>query len=529
MRRVAGLLPAVASGLLLFAAFPPLALSPIAFVALVPLCLSLEKTGGERPTARLFVFAMTFYSIGLYWLSAVITPVGVVLLAGVIWVLFILPMGIVTGFLQRRGWPLALLLPLGYVAADWCRTWLFTGFPWLYPGHTQADWTTLIQVSDVTGAWGLTAFVVFVNVAVADLVAAVRDGTPRRAIVPVATAAVLLSACLSYGTVRIGGITSEEGPRILVVQGNVAQGEKQEAWQKALDGPDVAIRILDRHLRLTADGVAEHPEVELVIWSETMFPYRIDDRKTVSTDRRRIIRANLSLISRAAGRRPVIFGSLYRTEDGEARNSVFHLDATGEILARYDKRLTVPGGEHIPFYSVMPDWYSEWLGGLISKYSGYVPDLTEGEAPTVMEAGGARFAPLICYEICYPEVVRSTLSLDPAVLLNLSNYAWYPDTHQQEQVEDITIFRAVENRRTVVVAANTGISSIIDARGVVGPIIGKEMEGVLAARVPVCRAASVHAVTGDLFAWLSAGVLVILTIAGLLRKKWRSGERADPT
>jgi apolipoprotein N-acyltransferase len=511
--RMTGLLVGGLSGALASLAFPPFALWPLAFPALVPLFMRVRATEGRRVVLPFLAFALVHFGTGLYWLTPVITPIGVVLLAAIIWVLFTLPMGLTLGFLVRRGIPLALAAPVVWVAFDWLRTWLLYGFPWLYLSHSQADFTMLIQVADLTGAFGVTALVVFVNAALAAAL--------RRRFLPAGIAVGLIALVLVYGALRPGTVGEREGPSVLLVQACIPQGEKREVREGEKSTADV---ILDSHLSLTRKGVAEHPEVEVVIWPETMFPFRIDDRPGLDPRRVAYVRSRLGRIAAAAGGRPVVFGALYRTEDGESRNSVFLLDERGEIAGRYDKRQTVPGGEHVPLYTVLPPSVTRFIGETIAKFSGYVPDLTEGEEPASFRLAGARFTPLICYEIIYPALVNSTMALDPDVLLNLSNYAWYPETHQPEQAEDITIFRAVENRRPVVVSANNGISSVIDARGRVRSSVARDVTGALAARVPLTDAGSLYARVGDLFAILASCFTVLLAVAAVYWKR-RFGNR----
>jgi len=507
---ITGLLTGAASGLLGALAFPPAGLWFLAWIALVPLFLHVRATGGRRTVLPFLFFAFVHFSIGLSWLAPVIAPIGVVLFAAVIWLFVFLPMSLTIGFLIRRGLPLILVAPVVWVAFDWTRTWLLTGLPWLYLAHSQADRLLLIQISDVTGAWGITALIVFVNACVAAVVALVRGEAPRRACVPAAAAVGAVVLVVVYGAVRIGTIASVDGPGVLLVQACIPQGDKRELRERARAGADLAEKILVRHLRLTREGVTTHPETAVVIWPETMFPYRIDDGKDVGAWRRREVEDRIRAIDRAAGGRPVIFGALFRSEDGQARNSVFMTDGNGRCVARYDKRHTVPGGEYVPFHTVAPPGLTKWVGETIARFAGYYPDLTEGEGPVVLAAGGVRFAPLICYEIMYPALVTSTMGLEPGVLLNLSNYAWYPDTHQPEQAEDITVFRAVENRRPVVVSANNGISSIIDARGVVRTSLAKDVEGALFGRVPNTASGALYARWGDFFAWLAAAGVVLL-------------------
>ncbi|MEN8150556.1 MAG: apolipoprotein N-acyltransferase [Planctomycetota bacterium] len=517
MKRIAiGLATGAASGFAATLAFPPLAAWPLAWVALVPLFLLVDAREGRRLVAPFFAYSLAHFGTGMAWLSPVVTPVGVLLLSLTIWVLFHFPLSLILGFLVRRGLPLWGVAPLAWVAFDWLRTWILTGLPWLFLAHSQADATTVIQVADVTGAFGITALIVLVNGAIAATIRAVRGGEGRRAFRPAAVAAATLVAVLLYGAIRMGTVTHVDGPRVLLVQACIEQGRKREV--RGGSGRSVAGDIYGTHLKLTWDGVREHPDTDLVVWPETMFPFRVDDRPSAPSRHRREIRRLHREVATAAGGRPVLFGTLLTTETGESRNSVIQVDADGNRVARYDKRYTVPGGEHVPLYTVMPAWFTKTVGEAIARHSGYFPDLTEGEGPVVFTAGDARFAPLICYEIIYPEIVREAMPLEPQVLLNLSNYAWYPDTHQPEQAEDITIFRAVENRRPVVVSANNGISSIIDARGEVRAALGRDVVGVLADSVPLTAAGSVFARIGDVFAWIAAAMTLLLLACKLY---WR--------
>jgi len=533
--RITGLLAGAVSGLVGAIAYPPADLWFLAWVALVPLFLRVRATDGRKTVFPFIAFALVHFSTVLYWLSPVITPIGVIILAALIWLVFFLPMSLVIGFLVRRGTPLTIVAPLAWVAFDWLRTWLFSGFPWLFLAHSQADRTALIQVSDVTGASGVTALIVLVNAALAALVIEFRKGTPRRALAPVVAAAACLFLVLGYGAVRIGTIESREGPGILLVQACIAQGEKREVRTGESSGVDLADVILARHLRLTRDGVREHPDTAVVIWPETMFPRRIDDSMDASSWQSRGVNDRVRAIAASAStanpdvRRPAIFGALYTTSTGESRNSVFATDGEGRRVGRYDKRHTVPGGEHVPLHSYAPVAFTRWVGETIAGFSGYYPDLTEGPGPTILEVAGVRFTPLVCYEIIYPELVRETMSLDPQVILNLSNYAWYPDTHQPEQAEDITIFRAVENRRPVVVSANNGISSIIDARGKVTTSLGRDVEGALFGHIPLCENSAIYARWGDIFSWLAVATVALLGVGAVYSNR-RGGQKSrEPT
>ena len=112
------------------------------------------------------------------------------------------------------------------MAFDWIRSWLFTGFPWLYLAHSQADWTALVQVSDVVGTYGVTALVVLVNAAIVETGLRLREGRAVAARTPALVTVPIVAAVLGYGYWRPGGVEVEKGPSVLLVQGNVSQRDK---------------------------------------------------------------------------------------------------------------------------------------------------------------------------------------------------------------------------------------------------------------------------------------------------------------
>lgn len=514
MRRLRGVAAGAASGVLVGISFPPARLSLLVFAALVPLLLHVRRSEGRDVGWPFFAYGVVHLSIGLFWLRTVVTPVGPILLALLLTVLFVWPLGHALGYLLRRGWSLLVAAPIAFLLSEWLRTWLFTGFPWLFLAHPLADYPILVQAADLFGAYGQTAVVALANAGVVLAVERARAGGGRRALVPLAWPAAAVAALLVYGAIRPGTVEERPGPRVLLVQGNIPQFQKNE-------GRAFADRILRTHLELTAEGVRRHPEVELVVWPETMFPWRIGGGD-------RGVAEDLARVSRAAGGRPVILGAAFNDGGPRSRNSAFLVLPGGGLGDRYDKIHLVPGGEYIPLRTIAPAAILEWVAARIRESAGFVPDLDAGEATVVMEVGGVGWAPLICYETCYPGLVRDAAAAGADVLLNLSNYGWYPETAEPEQALQYGIYRAVEVRRPLVVAANTGISGIVSPTGRVERLLvrGKEKDvaGVFAGAVPRTEAASLYAVVGDVLPWTAGFALLFALFAGIMsRLRLRAG------
>jgi apolipoprotein N-acyltransferase len=519
------------SGLLAALAYPPGHQAWLSFFAPVPLFFRLHATGGRRPGWLFFWFGVVHFSVGLFWLAPVVTPLGPLLLT----ILFVWPAGHTLGLLLRGGVPLLVAAPFTWMAWDFIRSFLFTGFPWLFLGYTLADWPWLVQVADLVGVYGVTGVIVLVGAGVAGVAIRRRSGrTLAVSIRPLLPGVAALFLMVAYGQARPAMIETAAGPRVLIVQANIPQYEKLEAWARGPDAPSIAEQILDRHLAVMRAGLAAHPETEVVIWPETMFPWKI--LEGFRPDQRRHqgeAGAALAEVARLAGGRPVLLGTKYVDAQNRQFNSVLFLDAAGAVTARYDKLHAVPGGEYIPLKDLAPASLVSWVTEVIEKGAGWVPDLTEGDAPAVFpETGGARLAPLICYEIIYPMHVRDAVAAGGEILVNASNYAWYPGTDQPEQIHQMAVFRAIETRRSVVVAANTGISGVVDPLGRTDYLARdgrtKDVAGFLGARVPLCDATPLAGRWGDLPAIVALAVVVVAALVPRVRRRRPPAEGRRP-
>ena len=268
-RRLAAVLLAGLTVVLLNVSFAPLDAWPVAYGALVPWVLALAVA----PTRRWALLCgwlggWVFWLVSLYWLTW-ITMLGYV--AGTLYVsLFWLAAAAVVRAAMGRNWPLWIVLPVVWVALEFLRghvTDLYLGpsFPWFYLAHTQYAQTRLIQIADLTGQYGVSFFVGMVNGLLLDAASSRWLGERRlrgRLILGGSVTAATCAALLLYGTYRLGEDTRRPGPVIGIVQ---------EAIPISLAGrSETPEDILDLHLAATARFVGKAPD--LVIWPETMLP-----------------------------------------------------------------------------------------------------------------------------------------------------------------------------------------------------------------------------------------------------------------
>ena len=522
---------------LLSLSFAPLDYWYLAYLSLVPWTLAVSFSAGWRRAMALgWLAGVVFWAANLYWLWW-ITLVGygaLVLYLSIYWV----AAAAILRRAQKRRWPMCITLPVVWVALEYLRAYVISGFPWFYLAHSQWSRTALIQVSDLTGQYGVSFFVAMVNGAVVDVVLVLlarADKAKARSsqgiAMPAAVVTVTAAAILGYGYWRLAQRTTSPGPVVATVQ---------QDYPISLSLP----RPSDE--KMLADQIAGTQRfrgsgVDLVIWAESMLPSFLNpemlqlDIAGLSSGELRslagrfygkevwevrhsdeVIRSNLEAAldqarlwhqARMVGDLsadmgcPILAGGatihrngLEPVDDDDqwvTRNSVLWFDRSPLASGIYSKMHLVPFSEYVPFKT-------EWLG-LHRVLRRFVPPVMEQLAPgkemRPFEVSGNgqtwSVAVPICYEGTFARICRQMVmdngTKQAGVLLNLSNDGWFvykkfgrgsyqgSTEHSQHLVQ--YCFRAVENRVPVVRAVNTGISASIDSNGRIVADVGLSLEG----------------------------------------------------
>ncbi|MBL7223330.1 MAG: apolipoprotein N-acyltransferase [Candidatus Brocadiae bacterium] len=263
----------MASALLLRLAFPVPGWFPLAWVALVP-WLVVVSAGSRRATVWGSVATgLVAAGLGLSWQYIVTLP-GATLLTlyvGFYFPLFACVVRVARGKLRL---PLWLAAPVVWTGLEYLRSWLFTGFPWLFLGHTQRPFLLLIQVCDLFGAYALSFVVMASNAALAEAVVAwrARQWPVRRLAVGASVALALVAATLVYGHVRLKQLDCAEGPRVGIVQGNIPQEVKNTLTIETI------CDIFMQHWRTTLDmkaATGDEP-LDLIVWPESMVQWPLN-------------------------------------------------------------------------------------------------------------------------------------------------------------------------------------------------------------------------------------------------------------
>lgn len=430
---------------------------PVLFLALVPL-LYVAKNCDPKRSFRFGLLAGFFHFIlVLYWIVIVLGRYG-----GLPWffsvpalVLLSLYMGLFmacfamfsSAVLKRQtGLSAMWLIPAIWVGLDWLRAVLFSGFPWMDPGYGLWGVPFLIQTADLFGHYGITFMLLLVN---ALLVLVWSKGPSKRSkLQMVVSMVVLFSFAGIYSHYRWQHleevIAAGESATIGIVQGNIDQSRK---WT-----PDAQQSTVDTYINNTISLLQQPQAPELIVWPETALPFFPATNPLIGNLQLLVMERNATLLTGS----PWFEVKNRATRDIKFYNSAFLLLPSGKYGGMYFKSHLVPYGEYVPLKKMLP-----FLAPLVEA----VGDFTPGEVEKPLSTGLIKGGVLICFESIFPDIARRWVGVGANVLINLTNDAWYGRSSAPSHSMAMSVFRAVETRRSLVRAANTGISAFVDPLG----------------------------------------------------------------
>lgn len=517
---------ALFGAVLLWAALPPLNLAPLAWLAPVPWVLLIRQQvlAGRRPYLKIYLVSLGFWLATFYWLTLPHWATSFGWLAISLYLAVYLPAFVALSrvAMHRLNISPVLAAPVVWTGLELIRAHLLSGVTMAAISHTQYRWPLVIQISDLAGNYCLTFVIVLVGAAIARMIP--WDGAPR-AWWPAVPAAAVLGATLTYGQWRTTEETTVAGPKIALVQGSIDIEMKHD--------PTQAQRIFDEYFELSRRAVREHPEVDLLVWPETMFRYpwftftddyvsepdTISPAEATARSRRAVENTVLPL------GKPLILGidTVHGTSAGiERYNSALFLDEQAQELGRYDKVHPVMFGEYVPLGKTFP-----WLYRLTPLPTG----LDAGKTPVAVKMGQARYAANICYENTVPHLIAAQVralkaqGAEPDVLVNLTNDGWFWGSTELDLHLANAVFRTVECRKPLVIAANTGFSASIDSCGRIAAQGPRRDSDVVVAEVSLDHRTSGYLAWGDLPAGACLLAVFGLAIVGL--RDWRKRGRTS--
>lgn len=500
---------AALSGLLAFAAFPGVGAWPIAFVAWVPLLLALAGVTVRR-AAWLGLVAGFFAALpGLRFLYPTLRAqsgfgplacVGIVLLVALYHAL----RGLVIGVVARAGSrgstaPPALSFAAGLAASEIAVPSLF---PW-YFGASVHDVPLLLQPAELLGPVAVSVVLALSSVAVAETIAAIREGRRTRAGVMILTLGIPIAAAF-WGSLRIPEIDAEgrasPSIKVGVVQPNLTDAPEQE--------------VLSHHREATRALVESG--AGLVVWAEGALPWTVPAPLAADV----LAMARLPEVPLLAGavvqgaRPPGVTDPAVVAPGAETQitNSALLFEG-GRLTGRYDKHHLLPFSESLPFADLFPGLRD------VSPRSGR---FTAGDTYAPLRFGEHGIAVFICYEDLFHGHVRALARGGAELLVNLTNDSWFRGTDEPRVHLALARLRAVEQRRYLVRATLTGKSAIIDPVGRLLAAVPEDRAGTLLSEVHWIHIDPLFNHVGDAPWWLFVGAVLAVAYA-----RRRAEARAD--
>jgi len=478
----------LAGSVLLWLAYPPVGWSLLAWVAPVLWIGQIlpTKWPEQRPYLKLWITGTTFWLLALHWIRLPHPMNYLAWLALAAYLGIYLPMFIALSrvAVHRVRIPLWLAAPVVWTGLDLMRGHLMTGFLMGSLAHTQVAYPRIIQIADLVGEYGVTFLIVLVASCLAQSLVSYQNTCHetgrgwkffRTALYLLPGVAAMIAA-IAYGDWQLidlafRGKSPQQPLRIALIQGNTLADWKSD--------PKKQSQIMQEYLQLSRDAVANSSprKVDLVVWPETSFrqtlvttadgytppPERVHHSYlTAAQNELAVLVQQLGTAVLVGIDRTHLFPDSSGQLDFAFYNSSILVDAEGKQIGTYDKMHRVPFGEFIPL--------AEWFPFLY-RLTPLTGGIQAGQSPTAMQLDGTTYAVNICYETVVPHLIRQHVlqltdaKTPPDVLVNLTNDAWFWGSSELDMHLACGVFRAIETRTPLVIAANGGLSAHINLSG----------------------------------------------------------------
>ena len=547
------MLGVVFSGLLMALALPTafghyqiLNLGLLAWIALVPLYQSLQSqavvgrfplppcsvggaanpgvhTGDQVSLKQAFfrglLWGSVYYGVSLYWAFIAMHVYGnvpvwesVLGVAAVVLMMALSSALVSWGavFASRKTFlPLWIWLPLSWVGGEFLRAYFpFGGFLWASVAYTQHASLHLLQILDMTGIYGIIFLIIFSNGVGSEIVFSLRK---RRSwpVFPIVILMSLMTFVFYYGHQRFQHIQknseSLQKMRVAVIQGNIPQEEK---WQE-----EKIEEIIQRHMRLSAQVESQHPQ--LIVWPEAAYPMAI----APGTQRIRLLEGLktplLMGVVTYEGTIPQNWPPQPDEKNFALHNSAALIEPGGFIDGLYHKTHLVPMGEYVP----LEKWFF-FMQQIVPSISSFSP----GKTLNLLGKPPLQWGVTICYEDLFPDISRQFVLQGADFLVNVTNDAWYEHSSAIFQHMDFSRYRAIENRRALVRATNTGVTALLSPTGEILAQAPTFQEASLVGDIPLGGTLSFYTRHGDIFAWACIASMGLLIIRSRIKRRNAHGE-----
>lgn len=506
---------AAGSAILLTLAFPGPGLDWLCWVALVPLMVAVHGTAPRRSFYLGLTTGAIHFVLLLYWIVPTIRTYGEIPLVLCVFVLALLAsylalyvglFSVGMAFFPGNSMWMPVWAGVLWVGGEYLRASLFTGLPWGLLGHCLYQRTSMIQIADLFGVYGISFVIVMVNAALAGVWILARKktgpGVLALSMIPCLLALVLV---FSYGRMRQVEVAlamdDAQRTRVSVLQGNISQADKWDDQYKE--------STVDTYCDLVLKAAEDEPD--LIVFPETALPFYYGLEKAISDQVDRCIRQAKTWF---------IVGSPALGENSQGYtyyNRAYVIDGFSIPRGQYDKIHLVPFGEYVPLGRYLP-----FLGKLTAQAGNF----SSGDKQALpLEYGRGSAGMLICFEVIFPGLARNMANRGANILVTITNDAWFGRTSAPAQHFSMAVFRAVENRRAVVRAANTGISGFIDPLGNIEASTELYTRAAMTRSPALMDMVTLYSIAGDWFAMIC---LVAMALVFMVKSGFRNFFRKIP-
>ncbi len=487
----------------------------LAFFSVVPVFVVIHRCHWKAVALYGVFYGFVTYALFNYWL-ATFQPLAIIIVPIIyaVYFLILFPfLKLADTLFPKYGYILQAFLWISY---EYLRTKGFLGYPYGNIGYSMYSFVPFIQSASITGSWGISFLVIFPSAYIGN--ALKTEGVRFSAFlkkhkIDGFVYLALIALNLVYGAFSLKDFSSFRQWKVALIQHDA------DSWKGGIRTYERNFRIL-RDLSLQA--VKENPDI--VVWSETAFVPGVDWHSRYRTDNERYALVKDLKDFLATQKIPYVIGN----DDGQLKdpslppvlpdgtynrvdyNAVF-LYEHGKLMETYRKTHLVPFTESFPYKKMFPQFYQLLVS---HKYHFW----EKGTEYTVFNADGVRFSTPICFEDVFGYISRNFVRNGAQVIVNMSNDSWSGAVSAEMQHMQMSVFRAVENHRSVVRSTNSGMTVIIDPDGRILKELTPFTRGYLVGKVPVYDSVTtLYTRWGNWFAVLSLIISALVLAIGVIR------------
>lgn len=500
------------------------ALAPLAFVSMIPAVIALVRAVERKARyGKVYLiglaFALPYFLTVFHWFFYLypldfmgVTPTYALLIILSCWLGLSLLQGTTFPFFgvffrqcSARPKLMPLLFASVWTFSEWLQTLTWAGVPWARLSLSQTNSLAMIQSANLFGGLFITFLIAWINGILGVAICRFMDTKEKKEWRTTLLPAVVLSVAILVAN-RVYGLISIAIPEqadqtvsVGLIQGNIASGDKWDPY---------APSAIDVYLELSQEAV-DKGAADVILWPETVITYAVKRYPSVAGQ-----------ISRFAEDNNVhVFVGTFEKAEGNSYNAVtcFFPDGTTEKFP-YCKQRLVPFGEFLPL-----EGFIRTCIPTLANLNLFEDPLTPGADSAILDTPHGKIGRLICFDSIYENLTRKSVADGAEIVLLSTNDSWYLDSPAVYQHNAHAQLRAVESGRTVLRAANTGISSIITHRGEVTDSLPPLVSGVIVGEVNTFDHRTVYSYVGDLWVLLCFGVMMLE--AGTRVTRWARAKK----